>query len=63
MDTVNKLKAGMKELSEVHDPHMLDVSELIARTREKVSERTIARSCMNVNIPSVVVQEYLVIMH
>ena len=63
MAIVNKLKAGMKGLSEGQDPHMLDVSELVARTWEKVSERTIARCWMKASILPVGVHAYLVNMH
>lgn len=34
-----KLKAGLKGLYEGHDPHMLDVHDLIFKTREDVSEK------------------------
>ena len=46
----NKLKRGMKGLDEGHDPHMLDVSEIVARSWENVSERTIARCWIKAHI-------------
>ena len=63
MDILNKLKAGMKVISEGHDPHTLDVSELVSRTWKMVSESTIARCWIKTGILPVTAQAELVSMH
>ena len=63
MAITNKLKAGMRGLSEGHDPYMLDVSELVACTWKQVSERTISRCWIKADILPVGVTAYLVNLH
>ena len=54
------LKSGMKGLNEGHDQHMLDVSEMVAKTCGEVSERTIGRGWIKLQILPVHVQADLV---
>ena len=42
-EAAKKLAAGLKGLDERHDPHMLDVAEMLENVWESVTERTIAR--------------------
>ena len=58
MAIMNKLTAGMRGLGEGHDPHMLDVSELVACTWKQVSERTISRCWIKLDIIPVGVTAY-----
>ena len=58
-----RLKSGMKGLNEGHDPHMLDVSEMVARTCGEVSERTIARGWIKLHILPVHFQADLINIH
>ena len=44
------MKAGMKELYEGHDPHMLDVTELLKDAWDDVTVRTVARCWRKANI-------------
>ena len=58
-----RLKPGMKGLNEGHDPHMLDVSEMVARTWGEVSERTIARCWIKSQILPVHFQADIINIH
>ena len=53
----------MKGLNEGHDPHMLDVSEMVARKWGKVSERTIAKCWIKSRILPVHFQADLINIH
>lgn len=46
----NKVKAGLKGLTEGHDLHMLDVSKLFVCSRDTVCEETIAWFWMKASI-------------
>lgn len=63
MSIANELKACMKGLNEGHDPHILDVSEIIDRTREIVSEKTVARFWIKAGIFTVGTQANLFSTH